>query len=145
MMPKLKPLAKVTLALLAGLLLNEFAAPRWSSWKETIAAMAFAQGVCFLAALSLGGVIRGPGGLPAVIAFALSFLVWPVLRHGASALLGGRMGYLGYLGIFEVLPAIAGGLTGLALHRFHLSIWWFVATAAFAVSLVSIGPPRWSP
>jgi hypothetical protein len=141
-MAKLTSLARVTLALLAGLLLNDFAAPRWSSWNETISAMAFVMGVCFLAALSLGGVIRGPGALPAMIAFALSFLIWPVLRYGASAYLGGLMGYLGYLGIFEVLPATAGGLTGLALRRFNLRIWWFVATATLAVSLVSIGPPR---
>jgi hypothetical protein len=63
---ELKPLANVLLALLSGLLLAYFAGHRWSSWNETIAAFAFTMGICFLAALSLGGAIQGPGTLPAV-------------------------------------------------------------------------------
>jgi hypothetical protein len=101
-----------------------------------IAAIAFIMGICFLAALSLGGAIQGPGALAAVVAFALSFLVWPPL-NGISLL---NLGGLGYFGIFEVLPAIAGGLAGLALHRLNLRIWWFGATAILALSLLVVGP-----
>jgi len=135
---ELKPLAKVVLALLSGLLLTYFAGHRWSSWNETIAAVAFTMGICFLAALSLGGAIQGPGALPAVVAFALSFLVWPPF-NGISLL---NFAALGFFGMFEVLPAIAGGLAGLALHRLNLRIWWFVATAILALSLLIIGPGR---
>jgi Mn2+/Fe2+ NRAMP family transporter len=138
MMVQLKPVGKVVLALSSGLLFNYFGGPRWSSWNETIATIAFVMGACFLAALSLGGAIRGSGARPAVIAFALSFLVWPALQ-GVSLR---EIGALEFFGIFEVLPAMAGGLAGLALHRFNLRISWFVASAILALSLISIGPPR---
>jgi hypothetical protein len=137
-MAELKPLAKIVLALLSGLAFDYFAGPRWGSWNESIAAVVFTMGICFLAALSIGGAIQGPGALPTVIAFALSFLLWPPL-NGISLL---NLGALGFFGIFQVLPAIAGGLVGLALHRLNLRIWWFVATASLAVSLLLIGPGR---
>jgi hypothetical protein len=61
---ELKPLAKVVLALLSRVLLAYFARHRWSSWNETIAAVAFTMGICFLAAVSLGGAIQGRGRYP---------------------------------------------------------------------------------
>jgi hypothetical protein len=138
MMVQLRPVAKVVLALLLGVLLNYFAGPRWSSWNETIATFAFVMCACFLAALGLGGVIRGPGARPSVIAFALSFLVWPALNGVRLR----EMGALGFFGLLEVLPATVGGFAGLALHRFNLRIWWFIASAILALGLISIGPPR---
>ncbi len=142
MTERLKLPAKVTFALLIGLLFNEFAAPRWSSWNQTFPAMALTMGVCFLAGLSLAGMFRGPGALSSAIAFALSFLVWPGLRYGTRVYLGNAVGYFGFLGILEALPAIAGGVAGLNLRRFKLRIMWFGADAILAICLLLAGAPR---
>jgi len=129
---------KIAVAFLLGLALEYFAAPRWSAWNETLAALAFCVSACFLAALSFGGAIRGPGAGPAVIVFALSLLVHPAFHGGVRVL----PGILVYLGMLEVLPAIAGGFAGLALHRFNLRIWWSAVPAIMAFALIAIGPPR---
>jgi len=126
------------MALLLGLVFEYFAGPRWSAWNETIAAMAFCMSASFLAALSIGGIMRGPGARLAVVVFALSLLVRTAFHGGVRVL----PGILMYLGILEVLPAIAGGFVGLALHRLHLRVWWFAAAAILAIGLVAIGPPR---
>jgi hypothetical protein len=128
--------AKFGAALLSGLLLERFAGPRWSAWTETIAAIAFCMIACFLAALSLGGVMRGAGARPAVVVFALSLLVRPILH--ARMLLG----ILAFNGVLEVLPAISGGFVGLALQKLNLRIWWFAVPAILAIGLIAIGPPR---
>jgi hypothetical protein len=129
---------KIAAALLLGLAFEYFAGPRWSAWNETVAAMAFCITACFLAALSIGGVVRGPGARPAVVVFALSLLVQPAFHGGVRVV----PGILAYLGILEVLPALAGGFAGLALQRFNPRIWWFAVPALLATGLIAIGPPR---
>jgi len=74
----------------------------------------------------------------AMIAFGLSFLAGPFM-HGATSLV---IVALVIAGVFAMLPAIAGGVTGLALHRFNLRPWWFVAAGTAALSLVAFGPPK---
>jgi hypothetical protein len=83
-------------------------------------------------------VTQGPGAGLAVIVFALSFLIWPAM-HGVALR---EAGAIEFFGIFQVLPAIAGGMAGLALHRLRLHVWWFVASAAVALALLEVGPPR---
>ena len=134
----MKASSKVVLALLVGLFFNYYAGPRWSAWSETISAIAFTLGACFLAALGLSGAMRGPGTKLAVIAFALSCLPGPFM-HGFR---GPEIGALLVAGLFSTLPAIAGGLAGLALQRFNLRPWWFLAAGVVAIGLVAIGPPK---
>ena len=82
---------------------------------------------------------RRGGARLAVIAFALSFLVWPALHEGVSLR---EAPAVEFFAILEVLPATGGGLTGLALDKLDLRIWWFLAAGVVAVGLLAIGPPQ---
>jgi hypothetical protein len=132
-----KAALKTLLGLTLGLLFNYFAGRIWSAWEETAAAAVLVMAVCFLAALALG-VLGRKSGLLAGIAFAFSFLIWPLMNGwpvwGVEGLL--------FNGILEFSPAIFGASVGLALRRFGFRSWWYAAAAVLAVGLLLLGPHR---
>jgi hypothetical protein len=132
-----KPAARIALAILVGVLFDWFSGSRWNSWPETITAVIFVSVACFLAGMSVGGATRGPNARAVIILFAVSFLIWPALNGMLR-----QFPALEFFGILEVLPTLAGGLTGMLLQRSHRGAWWVITAAVSAVSVTAVGPPR---
>ena len=127
----------ITLTFLAGLCFDRFSGLRWSSWPETFTATAFIILAFVLAGISVGGASRGPDARASVVAFALAFLVWPALNG-----LLRQVPALVFVGLLQVLPTLAGGVTGMILRRSFPRPWWVITVALGAVGIAAVGPPR---
>jgi hypothetical protein len=75
--------------------------------------------------------------MASVIALAVYFLVWPAL----SGVLR-QFPALVFFGLLEVLPTLAGGVTGMILRRSCPRAWWVIVAAVGAVGITVVGPPH---
>jgi peptidoglycan/LPS O-acetylase OafA/YrhL len=89
--------------------------------------------------MSANGAARGQNGRAIIVAFAVSFLIWPALN---GILRPFSAPALELFGILEVLPTLAGGLTGMLLERSNVGAWWVIMAAVGAVGVTAVGPPR---
>jgi len=128
---------RITLTFVLGLCFDWFSGSRWGSWPETFTTIAFVVLACVLAGMSVGGASRYPDARASVIAFALSFLVWPAL-HGMLR----QFTELVFFGLLQVLPTLAGGVTGMVVRRSSPRAWWVIAAAVGSVSITAAGPPH---
>jgi hypothetical protein len=128
---------RITLTLLVGLCFDWFSGLRWNSWPETSTAAAFIILACVLAGVSVGGLSRGTDARASVIAFGLAFLVLPALTGVLR-----QFPALVFFGLLEVLPTLAGGVTGIILRRSFPRPWWVIVAAVGAVGVTVVGPPH---